>query len=100
MKPKGGYIYIQSNFTRSTLYIGVTANLSERSYQHKTGEGSNFTTKFKCTDLIYYEFYESIEEAILREKQLKIWNREWKINLIKETNPELKDLFDEVAEMK
>lgn len=100
MQPKGGYIYIQSNFTRSTLYIGVTANLSERSYQHKIGEGSNFTTKFKCTDLIYYEFYESIEEAILREKQLKKWNREWKINLIKEKNPELKDLFDEVAEMK
>ncbi|WP_296620428.1 GIY-YIG nuclease family protein [Marivirga sp.] len=64
------------------------------------GEGSNFTTKFKCTDLIYYEFYESIEEAIIREKQLKKWKREWKINLIKKKNPELKDLFDEVAEMK
>ena len=83
MKPKGGYIYIQSNFTRSTLYVGVTANLSERSYEHKMGEGSKFTTEYNCTDLIYHEFYEAIEEAIIREKQLKKWKREWKIELIR-----------------
>jgi putative endonuclease len=100
MKPKGGYIYIQSNFSRSTLYTGVTANLSVRSYEHKIGEGSDFTTKYKCTDLIYYEFYETIDEAIIREKQLKKWKREWKIELIKKMNPTLEDLYDEVAEIK
>jgi putative endonuclease len=100
MKPEGGYIYIQSNFTRSTLYVGVTANLSERSFKHKIGEGSTFTTKYKCTDLIYYEFYETIEEAIIREKQLKKWKREWKIELIKEMNPTLTNLYDDVADLR
>jgi putative endonuclease len=99
MKAKGGYLYIESNFTRSTLYTGVTANLSVRSHQHKTGEGSKFASKYKCVDLVYYEFFESIEEAILREKQIKKWKREWKIRLIKEMNPNFMDLYDEVADM-
>ena len=76
---KGGYTYIMSNITRSVLYIGVTANLADRSYQHKYEEGSNFTKKYNCTDLIYYEFFDNIEDAIAREKLLKKWNRAWKI---------------------
>jgi putative endonuclease len=99
MKAKGGYLYIQSNISCSTLYTGVTATLSDRSHQHKIGEGSKFTSKYKCADLVYYEFYESIEEAINREKQIKKWKREWKIRLIKEMNPTFKDLYDEVADM-
>jgi len=79
MIAKGGYIYIMSNIMRSVLYIGVTANLAERSYQHKFENGSKFTKKYKCTDLIYYESFDSIEEAIIREKALKKWNRAWKI---------------------
>lgn len=99
MKAKGGYLYIQSNISRSTFYIGVTATLSVRSHQHMIGEGSKFTSKYRCTDLVYYEFYESIEEAFIREKQIKKWKREWKLRLIKEMNPTLKDLYDEVADI-
>ncbi|MBK6267304.1 GIY-YIG nuclease family protein [Marivirga sp. S37H4] len=100
MRAKGGYVYIVSNINRSTIYIGVTSNLAERSYQHKHGEGCDFTKKYNCTDTLYYEFFESIEEAIQREKMLKKWNRTWKIRLIREMNPLLKDLYDEVVEMK
>ena len=100
MHSKGGYIYIMSNKSRSTLYIGVTANLAARIYQHKYEKGSKFTAKYNCTDLIYYEFYGSIEEAIMREKRLKSWKREWKIKLIKKMNPNFMDLHKEIEEMK
>ena len=62
------------------------------------GEGSQFTRKYRCTDLIYFEFHENIESAIGREKQMKKWKREWKENLISEFNPLKKDLFNEVEE--
>jgi len=95
--PKGGYIYIVSNLKRTVIYIGVTSNLSARSHEHKIGEGSNFTKKYQCIDLIYYECFESIEEAITREKALKKWKREWKFRLIKTKNEGLLDLYDEVS---
>ena len=98
MHVKGGYIYIMSNKNRSVLYIGVTNNLFNRVNEHKTGEGSSFTKKYSCSDLLYFECFDSIEEAIIREKQLKNWNREWKENLIKEMNPELKDLSDAIVD--
>jgi putative endonuclease len=94
MIAKGGYIYILSNKNRTVLYIGVTSDLYNRITQHKSGEGSVFTKKYNCTDLLYYEFFESIVAAIEREKELKKWNRSWKDELIKKTNPELKDLFE------
>ena len=99
MPGKGGYIYIMSNKSRSVVYIGVTSNLCSRVYQHKLEIGSIFTNKYRCYDLIYYEFYPSIEEAILREKQLKKWKRTWKDELITSMNPHLKDLFEDVTEM-
>ena len=99
MKSKGGYVYIVSNKKRSVLYIGVTSNLHSRIYEHKSGNGSQFTKKYKCTDLLYYQFYNSIEEAIIREKQLKKWKRAWKDELIQEFNPEKRDLFDQITEM-
>jgi putative endonuclease len=68
---KGGYIYIMSNKLRTVLYIGMCANLISRAYEHKNGQGCDFTKKYQCFDLIYYEFFETIEEAIEREKQLK-----------------------------
>ncbi|UII24887.1 GIY-YIG nuclease family protein [Fulvivirga maritima] len=100
MVAKGGYIYIVSNKIRSVLYVGVTANLSARSWEHKNGEGSFFTKKYKCTDIIYYEFFPDIESAITREKQLKKWKRDWKLELIRKFNPTLKDLYEEVEDMK
>jgi|SRR5690606_1870196 len=99
MKVKGGYVYIVSNKHRTVCYIGVTSSLYARAYQHKIGEGSIFTKRYNCHDLIYYEFLETIEAAIQREKQLKKWKRAWKEKLIKSLNPEMKDLFDEVEEM-
>ena len=94
MIAKGGFIYIISNKHRNVLYIGVTSDLYNRITQHKAGEGSVFTKKYQCTDLLYYEFFESILAAIEREKVLKRWKRSWKDELIKTINPELKDLFE------
>lgn len=95
---RGGYIYIMSKKNRTVLYIGVTSNLANRVYEHKNGKGSVFTSLNKCLDLVYYEGFNAIEEAIAREKRLKKWKREWKNNLIKEMNPILKDLSNEVTE--
>ncbi len=86
-----------SNKSRSTLYIGVTSNLPARVLEHKSGLGSKFTSKYKCFDLIYYEAHHSIVHAIQREKQLKNWHRDWKMNLIKAENPELKDLSEAIG---
>ena len=91
---KQAYIYIMSNYDRTVLYIGVTNNLERRITEHKEGIGSKFTQKYNCVYLIYHERIQGIEQAIKREKQLKNWKREWKINLIKEINPELKDLSE------
>ena len=91
---KQAYVYIMSNFKRTVLYIGVTNNIERRVTEHQSGNGSTFTKKYNCVYLIYYERIQGVEQAIKREKQLKNWNREWKINLIKEINPELKDLSE------
>ncbi len=89
---KLSYVYILTNEYRTTFYIGVTANLKERVVQHKNGLGSKFTLKYNVKDLIYFEEFTDINQAILREKQLKNWHHDWKINLIKELNSKLKTL--------
>lgn len=91
-KMNSGYVYILSNYKRNVFYIGVTNNLERRLAEHKESIGSKFTEKYKCKYLVYYEQFSNIEDAIRREKQLKNWHREWKINLIKSMNPDLKDL--------
>jgi len=91
---KMGFIYILSNYTRTTLYIGVTNDLQERVTEHRNGTGSEFTSKYKLYYLLYFEEYQSIQLAIAREKQLKRWHREWKFNLIRTVNPELRDLME------
>ncbi|UII19158.1 GIY-YIG nuclease family protein [Fulvivirga ligni] len=100
MKVKGGYVYIVSNKSRTVLYIGVTSNLASRSWQHKHVEGSQFTKRYKCTDLVYFEFLPDIVSAIAREKQLKKWKRQWKFDLIRTINTDLRDLYNEVGDMK
>jgi len=89
---KQGHVYIMSNKYRTTFYIGVTNELKTRVWQHINGEGSVFVKKCQLFDLVYYEHFERITDAIDREKQLKNWHKEWKINLIKSKNPEMKDL--------
>ena len=92
MATRSYYIYILTNFTRSVLYIGVTNDIHLRVLQHKNGEGSVFTSKYKCHCLLYFEEYFQINEAIAREKQLKNWQRKWKDELIRKENPDLTDL--------
>ena len=83
-----------SNKNRTTLYIGVTSNLERRVLEHKSGYGSVFTKRYKLHDLLYFEAIMGMQNAINREKQLKNWHKEWKWNLIKQKNPELKDLAE------
>ncbi|WP_343524696.1 GIY-YIG nuclease family protein [Pedobacter sp.] len=92
---RGGCVYILTNYTHTVLYIGVTSELYFRIVEHKEKEHPNsFTAKYKCNKLVYYEQFDSIEEAIAKEKQLKNWKRAWKINLINENNPCWNDLFN------
>jgi putative endonuclease len=95
---RGGYVYIMSNPRRTVLYIGVTNSLLNRVNDHKNGIGCSFTNKYNCTDLIYFECFGFIEEAIKREKQLKNWHRPWKIELIRQKNPDMVDLSDTIEE--
>ena len=81
-----------SNKNITTFYIGVTNDLERRVKEHKNGNGSEFTSKYKLTHLVYYEMISNINKAIQREKQLKNWHRKWKIDLIKELNSEMLDL--------
>ncbi len=93
---KNGYIYIMSNFKRTVLYIGVTSNLEKRIHEHTQLGGSSFTSKYKCKYLLYFECFDRIQEAIDREKELKRFKKEWKLNLIKSVNPNLISLNAQV----
>jgi putative endonuclease len=86
------YIYILTNKSNRVLYIGMTNNLERRMFEHKYKLIEGFSKKYNLTKLVYYEATEDVNSAIRREKQLKNWHRGWKINLIKEFNPNWKDL--------
>lgn len=88
------YIYILTNIYNTTFYIGVTNNLERRLYEHKHNLLPGFTQKYNLHKLVYFEEYPQIEDALKREKQLKNWHHNWKLNLIKSENPLLKDLGD------
>ena len=90
------YIYILTSKKNGTLYIGVTSDLVKRVYEHKNDLVEGFTQKYTIHNLVYFEATESIESAIMREKQLKKWNRAWKINLIEKSNPAWKDLYPDL----
>jgi putative endonuclease len=91
---RGGCVYILTNKSHTVLYTGVTSELYFRIKEHKEKYyPDSFTAKYNCSILLYYEQFSSIEEAIAKEKQIKNWKREWKINLINSINPEWKDLF-------
>jgi putative endonuclease len=86
------FVYILASQRNGTLYIGVTSRLSARIQEHKQKIVPGFTAKYGVNMLVYYEPYEMIVEAIYREKELKKWNRKWKLDLIESINPEWKDL--------
>ena len=91
---KQSYVYIMSNFTRTVLYTGVTNDLERRVKEHKLGIGSTFTKKYNCKYLVYFERMQDIKQAIRREKQIKAWKRQWKLNIIREQNPNFSDLAE------
>ena len=89
-----GYVYFMTNESNRVLYIGVTNNLEKRVAQHKNHEYEGFTDKYNCTKLVYYEECNDIGAAIRREKHLKNWHRDWKNNLVSQSNPKWKDLLE------
>jgi putative endonuclease len=96
---KGGAVYIMTNFQRTTLYIGVTADLLSRITEHKNKiYPQSFTARYNLTILVYYEVFSSIEEAIKMEKYIKGKSRKWKEELINKQNPAWRDLWDEIED--
>lgn len=89
---KRGYIYILTNHSRTSLYVGVTNDIERRILEHKAGIGSRFTSKYNVKYLLYFDECPTMKSAIAREKQLKNWHKDWKWNLVRESNPEYKDL--------
>ncbi|OGK25141.1 hypothetical protein A3A46_02365 [Candidatus Roizmanbacteria bacterium RIFCSPLOWO2_01_FULL_37_13] len=93
---KNYFIYFLASKKNGTLYIGISNDLKTRVYQHKKDLVEGFTKKYKVHNLVYYEVFTQVKDAILREKRLKKWKRKWKIKLIEKKNPEWKDLYYEL----
>lgn len=89
-------MYILASKRNGTLYIGVTSDPVQRIWQHKNKMVGGFTKKYNVNKLVYYEVHLNAESAIVREKQMKKWQRAWKIQLIEEKNPDWKDLYDDI----
>lgn len=92
----GGYVYIMASAPMGTLYIGSTTDLVGRVWQHKNKVIHGFTSRYNVDKLVYYEWHDSLENMVLRERQLKKWNRNWKYRLIIQKNPQWYDLYNEV----
>ena len=90
-------VYILASERNGTIYIGVTSDLVKRAWEHKNDTVDGFTKRYGVHRLVYYELHGDMLAAITREKQLKKWNRAWKLELIEEKNPEWKDLWDEIV---
>jgi putative endonuclease len=95
--PKQPAVYIVASDRNGTLYIGVTSDLMARTYQHRAGEIEGFTKRYGVACLVWFEVHDTMESAILREKQLKNWRRAWKIALIEEGNPLWRDLAEDLG---
>jgi putative endonuclease len=91
---RGGWLYMMADRYRGTIYTGVTADLAQRAYQHRTECGSQFVKRYGLLRLVYAEEYPTIDEAIAREKAIKKWRRQWKIDLIEKANPSWLDLYE------
>ncbi len=93
---KNYYVYILAKERNGVLYIGVTSDLIKRVWEHKNNVMEGFTKRYQVHDLVYYEEYGSVEVALNREKRLKEWKRQWKIDLIESTNPYWNDLYPKI----
>lgn len=91
------YVYIMTNKMNGTLYVGMTESLPKRTWEHKIEAVEGFTKKYGCKLLVYYEAADSKESALRREKTMKKWPRQWKLNAINEMNPEWNDLYESIC---
>jgi putative endonuclease len=91
------YVHLMASKKHGTLYVGVTRNLLACAYQHKTSAVEGFTRRYRIYRLVWFEIFEDPLTAIAREKEIKKWRREWKINLVERSNPEWVDLFETLA---
>ena len=93
------YVYILTNRFNDVFYVGVTNDLLRRVWEHKNkvGKSSSFTKRYKVDKLVYYDYYESVHSAIIREKQIKSWARKRKLKLITDFNPNWDDLYEEMS---
>jgi len=94
---KSSYVYILASAAYGTLYIGVTSDLVRRIYEHREEVVAGFSKEYGVKRLVWYEVHQDIMQAITREKQIKKWNRDWKVNLIQKANPDWRDLYDEIV---
>lgn len=90
----GGYVYIMASKPYGTLYVGVTNDIARRAFEHKDGAADSFTRRYGYKTLVWYEQHEAIEQAIQREKSIKRYPRQWKLNLVEEMNPDWADLYE------
>lgn len=90
-------VYIMASGRNGTLYAGVTSNLSQRAWQHRNGMMPGFTKRYGCKMLVWYEYFERMDDAIAREKQIKAGSRKAKLKLIELLNPQWRDLYEELA---
>lgn len=97
MKERGFYVYMLASGIGGTLYIGVTNDLVRRVFEHRSKIADGFTKNYGVFRLVYFEVFDDIENTIAREKQIKKWNRAWKIRLIEERNPDWQDLYQGIA---
>lgn len=97
MMKKQPAVYILASKQNGTLYIGVTSELAKRAWTHKNDVIEGFTKRYGVHRLVYYEMHPDMTSAIVREKQLKKWNRAWKLELIESNNPEWNDLWSEIV---
>ena len=95
---KTGYVYIMASGRNGTLYIGVTSDLVKRAWEHRNGVVPGFTRKYKCKRLVWFAAYDDLQQARLRELQMKKWKRLWKLSEIEQMNPEWEDLYPTLRE--
>ena len=94
---KAGFVYIMANHRNGTIYLGVTSDLAKRSWEHRNAVVESFTKKHDCHSLVWYQAFESLDAARLRERQMKKWKRAWKLREIEGLNPDWDDLFESLA---
>ena len=97
VQPMACHVYILASRRNGTLYVGVTNDLARRVYEHKQGVVEGFTKKYRVHQLVYFEAFDEMADALSRERRLKKWLRTWKLALIEKTNPTWRDLYDDLT---